>query len=184
MKLIPLSKDRQAIVDDRDHEWLKEFVWYADGRQKENRFWAVTNVTDPRTGKKRRVQMDRLIMRVPSGGSQDIDHKDGNGLNNTRDNLVIVPSRLAAPRISKARIDSRSGITGVHWSKRRENWNSQIQTNGKNRLILRSKSCETACRAYREAEVASRGESARDEESFLADLERAKRWDVTSKRPS
>lgn len=50
-----------------------------------------------------------------------IDHKDGDGLNNSSDNLRDV-SRIVNARNAKMRSDNTSGVNGVHWNNKRYVW--------------------------------------------------------------
>ena len=84
MKKIVLSRGLFALVDDEDYEWLNQWKWYAHGNGKwiyalrQKRF---------KNGTRRPVRMHREILKV---SKEDwVDHKDGNGLNNCRDNIRI-----------------------------------------------------------------------------------------------
>lgn len=60
--------------------------------------------------------MHRLILRddIPEG--YEVDHIDGNSLNNRKSNLRIV-TRLQNIQNSKVRIDNQIGIRGISYSK-------------------------------------------------------------------
>lgn len=79
MKTIPLTKGQVVMVDDSDYDFLICLKWYAETKgRKRDKFCA----TNGRWGK-----MHRLIMDCPRG--MEVDHKDGNPLNNQRSNLRI-----------------------------------------------------------------------------------------------
>lgn len=59
-----------------------------------------------------------------------IDHKDGNGLNNAKENLRVVTDAENARNQSR-RKDNKSGITGVCWSKQLEKWQAHGRYNDK-----------------------------------------------------
>lgn len=82
MKLIPLTQGKFALVDDEYYEYLHQWKWCAH-RQKHT-FYAVRNIVS--NGKKKTHAMHRELL---NSGILYIDHKDGNGLNNQRDNLRI-----------------------------------------------------------------------------------------------
>lgn len=106
------------MVDDSDFESLNQFKWYAhrDSRAPNN-FYAQRNVWLP-NGKQGTIKMDAVLM-----GAKDVDHADGNGLNNQRDNLRCASrSQQAANR--KLRTDNTSGFRGVRWAKGR--WRAVI----------------------------------------------------------
>lgn len=78
MKLIPLTKGQFAMVDDMDFEELSKLKWrFSRGYAVR---WSIKI-----QGPKRMIYMHALIMSPPEGN--EVDHKDGNGLNNQRDNL-------------------------------------------------------------------------------------------------
>ena len=61
--------------------------------------------------------------------TEEIDHIDGDRLNNRLENLRNV-SRVENSRNMALRVDSTSGATGVCWDKSRAKWVSQIRING------------------------------------------------------
>jgi hypothetical protein len=61
---------------------------------------------------------------------EDIDHIDGNGLNNRRDNLREV-SALENHKNYPMYSNNTSGQVGVHWNKAVQKWQVQININGK-----------------------------------------------------
>ena len=84
MKVIALSRGMSTLVDDDDFELLNKLSWYAvDGGA--GNFYAVHSywVGD----KSYKLKMHRLIMNAPKGA--EVDHKDGNTLNNSRLNLRL-----------------------------------------------------------------------------------------------
>ena len=60
---------------------------------------------------------------------QEIDHIDGNGLNNKIDNLRAV-SHLENGKNRKMPSSNTSGHVGVYWNKRKQKWESKIRING------------------------------------------------------
>lgn len=93
MKEIPLTQGYVALVDDGDYEELSQFNWYANV-QSDGRVYArrMNNRT------KRQVSMHRQIAGVPG---LVIDHINGNGLDNRRDNLRGVSPAENAQNITK-----------------------------------------------------------------------------------
>lgn len=78
---IRLSRGMVAIVDSQDYEVLSQFKWSV---AKCGKKWYAKRLTPNKEGKKT-IYMHRFIMGV--GKADEIDHKDGDGLNNTRVNL-------------------------------------------------------------------------------------------------
>jgi hypothetical protein len=75
------------LVDDEDYERVNRLSWYVR-KHKEYMFikWAERNVVV--NGKHKTIAMHRFILGAAADG-MEVDHKDGNGLNNQRSNLVI-----------------------------------------------------------------------------------------------
>jgi len=84
MKLIPLTFGKYAMVDDEDYEKLSAKKWHA--RESHSTTYAV------RSPKKRcdnLIIMHREII-LSSHSDLQVDHIDGNGLNNQKYNLRLV----------------------------------------------------------------------------------------------
>src|SRR4051812_35760807 len=77
MKYITLTQNKQAIVDDEDYEWLKQWKWTFDGRYAQRNLYA--------NGGKKKLYMHRLIM--GANKRQLIDHINQDRLDNQRNNL-------------------------------------------------------------------------------------------------
>lgn len=79
---IPLGKTGLfALVDESDFEWLSQWKWGITSNQ---RYAKRTAYEDNKSGS---VYMHRAIMKA--GFRKEVDHRDGNGLNNQRSNLRI-----------------------------------------------------------------------------------------------
>lgn len=127
MKLIELTKDKVALVDDEDFERVNSFKWYANKSYTTDTWYAErTPIVD---GKKVNVRMHRFILNITEG-DKIIDHKDRNGLNNQKDNLRISnPSQNQANRsLTK---NKTSKYKGVCWNKLRNKWRCSIMLNRK-----------------------------------------------------
>lgn len=70
---------------------------------------------------------------LPDNGL-DIDHIDGDKRNNSISNLRVA-SRSDNLKNSKGHKDSKSGVKGVSWCKRRNKWQVRIFRNGENKWI-------------------------------------------------
>jgi hypothetical protein len=116
MKEIKLTQGKVALVDDEDFEYLNRFKWQA--AKKRHTFYAV------RTVNRISIRMHRVIMNYPLGF--EVDHKNGNGLNNTRNNLRICSRRQNSFNVPCRSI---SGFKGV--GKDKNGYQSAITVNGK-----------------------------------------------------
>jgi len=147
MKIISLTENKIAFVDDEDFEWLNKFKWHIlTGRGK---IYAAT-------GKSSKL-MHRLILGdIPNGF--EVDHIDGDGLNNQRSNLRIISHRANMQNLqNKNKMTSR--FPGVSWNKRHLQWYSQIQINGERIFLGHFKIEEDAFHAYVKAcELLEKGE--------------------------
>lgn len=71
-RLIPLTKGKIAVVDFADYEWLSKWNW-STRITKSNKFYAVRRPS---------IYMHREI--AACSANQEIDHRDGDTLNNRR----------------------------------------------------------------------------------------------------
>lgn len=108
-RLIPLTQGKFAIVDAADYEWLNQWKWYAArAGQSATRWYAVHSFLND-DGEYRTKGMHRLIM---GDSSETIDHRDNDGLNNSRSNLrFATSSQNSANKDMKV---GRSGYRGVY----------------------------------------------------------------------
>src|SRR5690349_18607697 len=89
MKLISLTQNKFAQVDDEDYDFLMQWRWYAIKATKEElNFYAVTTINQGRGKRQKMIQMHRLLMSL-TDPKIIVDHKDGDGLNNQRNNLRL-----------------------------------------------------------------------------------------------
>ena len=140
MKEIPLTKGKVALVDDDDYEMLVEFKWHSHLCRN---VWYATHTTRRINGKQTTVKMHHLIMNVPKG--MQIDHIDGNGLNNQKNNLRVVTNRINHMNRQWVR---KSKYPGITWERRREHWVAQAQIGGKHIHIGSFPTEELAYQAY------------------------------------
>lgn len=129
---IPLSKTGKyagkyvAIVDDCDRD-LAQFNWNIHLHRKGRNSYAQRGGRQPEL--LHRIILARVLGR-PLVKGEVVDHINGNGLDNRRDNL-----RLATPSQnqwnSKKHIDNTSGYKGVRLSKSTMRWEAKITFQGK-----------------------------------------------------
>lgn len=120
-KEIPLSRGRNAIVDDDMWDELSQWRWYCTG-----------------TGYARRtirtevgfcyVLMHRLIIAAPEGSF--VDHIDGDTLNNTRANLRLCNIAQNGYNRKKSPLAHTSRFKGVSLSKNKRAWRATIGDRG------------------------------------------------------
>lgn len=166
VKLIALSENKFAIIDEDDYLLVKDFKWYLDktsagyrarGRQKKA----------PRCSP---VLMHRLIMDATKG--MTIDHRNGNGLDNRRENLRLCTVGQNNMNRRRLQNSNTSGHRGVHWDKSRGRWIADISVNNKVVHLGRFEKLEDATLAYKCASIQHYGEfSPMDSSNYARDLE-------------
>ncbi len=120
MKLIPLTQGKVAIVSDEDYEHLCTFKWHAD--KKGLTFYAARSLKREKGKPRQQVYMHQSV-----AGSKRIDHRDGNGLNNQRDNLRAC-SQMHNSRNRVGTVHT-SPFKGVCWATEKKKWKAYIRVN-------------------------------------------------------
>jgi HNH endonuclease len=128
MKEIPLTRGKVALVDDEDYESLIQWKWLVRYHRKT----CYARRIDRHTGKPITIHMHREILGVKP--NQQVDHINGNGLDNRRSNLRIAGHAQNLWNRGRTRKNS-SGFKGVHWVERLNKWCVQVQANGKARCL-------------------------------------------------
>ena len=121
LKTIELSKGKFAVVDDSDYEWLSQWSWAYER-------YAVRSTRKNEGPPRRRVYMHRMILQ----NTDQIDHIDGDKLNNSRVNLRpcthSTNGQNSRPRKKRAAISS--SYKGVNWHQKSGKWRAVIAVNG------------------------------------------------------
>jgi hypothetical protein len=154
---IYLDEGEFTIVDVDVYYRLGNFKWYLTG--KEGRFYAVRSVKID-AARTTTVRLHREIMDAPAGLL--VDHQNGDGLDNRRDNLRIATAcqNMQNRRVRKKHTAS-SQFIGVYFDKGRKNWIYQLRANGKLVSTGRFASEVEAARARDRAALKYHGEFAR-----------------------
>lgn len=146
--LVPLTRGQVAIIDRNDAELVGQWNWIAWPKIWKNKilyFYA----------KNGNRQIGSLFLEMPSGCQ--IDHKDGNPLNNKRDNLRVATSRQNS--INRGiRSDSISNLKGVGYRPDSKQWRARIVYGGKRHSLGAFDSMEDAKKAYEAAAEVHHGE--------------------------
>jgi len=122
MKTILLTQGKMALVSDQDYKFLSRFKWYAN-RTPYGSFYARARIGSCR------VYMHTLVMqRMGRPHFDDVDHRNGNTLDNCRCN-VRPATHQQNMRNMRKKVKSASGVRGVHRNKCR--WIARLTVNGK-----------------------------------------------------
>lgn len=116
MREVPLTKGLFALVDDADFDRVATFRWYAFRR---GRLWHAARSVK-RKGKRSTIHMHRWLLDAPNG--VEVDHRDGNGLNNTRENLRLCTHGQNAINHRRSFSSKSSRFHGVCWHARSQRW--------------------------------------------------------------
>jgi len=82
MKEIKLNKGFVALVDDEDYDSLMKYKWVAHKHR--NTWYAYSSIYE--NAKRIGIKMHRIVMGATKG-MPDVDHENGNGLDNQKSNL-------------------------------------------------------------------------------------------------
>lgn len=159
MPHVDLGEGLLALYDEEDERLVGAFRWYPlRNPQRSQRLCYAAASSQPVDGRNRIITMHRLILRAQAG--QQVDHVDGNGLNNVRRNLRFctgAQNRANAQRSST----NTSGYKGVSWHPTARKWVASIQVDGRRQYLGLYPTREEAARAYNAATLAANGEFAR-----------------------
>lgn len=133
MKEIQLTKGKVAMVDDEDFEELNKFSWYA--LKAPHTFYAVRKPWDRKLKKSvRQIYMHRVILQPRK--DQVTDHIDGDGLNNTKNNLRACTQSENLSNQVRGSGRNTSGVPNVeYFNGKNKYWIAKLNRN-KQRIFL------------------------------------------------
>lgn len=149
-----MTQNQVVLIDDEDFSNLSEYNWYVS-YDNNGHCEARTNFTIDK--KQKHISMHRFITNAPQG--LEVDHINGNGLDNRKENLRICTKSQNLRNQHKT--CGTSKYKGVSWRVRANKWESRIYVNGK-KLFLGLHSDEVAAAiAYDKAAMQYFGEFAK-----------------------
>lgn len=147
---VPLTKGQEALVDAADAALVGERTWSTSRRSDGVGFYALDPYGEA---------MHRVIMGLAREDPTQVDHLNGNGIDNRRSNLrPATPSQNAANRKKPAA--GANPYKGVSWHKRSQTWYASIRHQGRSYHLGQFRSPEDAARAYDKAALELSGEFA------------------------
>jgi len=157
MKVIKLTKGYRSLVDDEDFEYLKQFKWnvrIVSGTQYAKR---NINIGEKQTT----INMHREITKCPK--NMMVDHINGNGLDNRKQNLRICTRSQNLMNSNKPKDAKSSKYKGVCFYKKGnyKRWRSEIRLNKKAIFLGYFVNEKDAALAYNEAAIKYYGKFAK-----------------------
>lgn len=151
--VITTTKGEEILIDEEDLPLVQGFGWYVWTNPNKPRY-AVAKIGG------KQIRMHRILMN-PSGKEQFVDHVNGNGLDNRRENLRLCSRGQNARNARKRRDGLSSKFRGVCWHKAANGFAAQIQHNGRHSHLGVFKTQERAAAEYDLAAIEMHGEFAR-----------------------
>jgi len=138
MKEIPLTQGKVALVDDEDYPVLTNFKWcYHEKRVKRAGLgWGYANrrLLKGEPNFPGHIAMHETLLKKPAGFF--IDHINGDGIDNRRENLRIVTNRENIRNQTHRRVAKSSKYPGVSRNPARGKlWRTSIVLNGTSRYL-------------------------------------------------
>lgn len=156
---IPLTQDRVARVSPCDADLL-DANWYAK-LDRSGICYAVRNAPRPEKGA---IRMHRVVLARKLGRellpTEEVDHIDGDGLNNVRGNLRLA-THAQNMRNSRKRSFGVSPYKGIYFHRQNQRWRAEIKADGKRYHLGCFDTPEEAYAAYCEAATKLHGKFAR-----------------------
>lgn len=151
MRTIPLTQGKVAIVDDDAPAWIFEVKWCAIRRGK---CWHAQRHIILEDGRGTSQYMHRVVLNAKPG--EIIDHKDGNGLDNRKENLRVTSSAGNQRGFNKRQINNTSGFRGVGWNKGYKKFEARV-THARKLLLVGYFSCPIEGARARDAKARELG---------------------------
>jgi len=152
MKTIQLTQNQVAKISDEDFDLISKYKWSAyriagtSANGNQHLYGFKAGFKKSIDGKVKKFWMHNIIMNPPSG--YEVDHIDGDPLNNTRENLRVCTHAENCRNRGKPSTGKTSKYTGVRKRFDRNKFEASIRVNGKSIHIGYFESEEDAAKAY------------------------------------
>jgi hypothetical protein len=162
IRLIALTRGKVAVVDAADYDFLMQWNWCAQYNKKHDHWRAMRNEWNPAIKRSNAIYMHRLFMDAPI--SLQVDHRDGDGLNNRRSTNLRLATRVQNQSNRGPHKNNKSGgRKGVKWRPLSKKWWAYITVNRHQISLGYFSNPNDAAAAYAEAAKKYAGEFARTE---------------------
>ncbi len=148
MREVMLTRGKVALVDDEDFDLVRDYTWRA---YKGNQSWYAATSIKKADGRFTTLSLHFLLM---GRNNLEVDHKNGNGLDNRRNNLRFSTSLQNSrnkPKFNSERRQFTSLYKGVHFHKKSGKWRAMIKISGMQRHLGLFSDPTQAAHAYDQA---------------------------------
>ena len=144
---VTLTKGYTCKVDLCDYDLVKDYNWWA--LEKHDAYGSVSCVYAMRTLCRNGAKKNQRMHRILTNADDDVmvDHRDGDGLNNTRQNLRFA-TRSQNQQNKGPQKSNKTGVKGVYFCKIRKKYRATINANKKFYDLGRYEKIEDAEKAY------------------------------------
>lgn len=140
MKAIPLTQGMVALVDDEDFNSLNRHKWHT---RKKGMLYYAGRTSSLALGPQQTILMHREILRIEG----EVDHVNGDGLDNRKSNLR--PATNSQQKANSRKQDGCSSrFKGVSWHIWMEKWRARIAVSGITHSLGYFDCEDDAARAY------------------------------------
>lgn len=150
--MIQLTQGKFALIDRADWPLVAHRTWCAKQGKAGN--WYAISGCSPKSRGTGRKYMHKMILQT----EDRVDHIDGNGLNNRRNNLRIT---TLAQNNRNRRPQNGATLKGAYWHKKKKLWHARISVNNRDVFLGYFDNQIDAVRAYDQAALKYYGEFAR-----------------------
>jgi hypothetical protein len=131
MQMLELTRDQWAILDDEDIEWAFQWKWRSLGPYDTGDFYAIRSERVLGSKPSRTITFRlhcEIARRMGLDMSLLIDHKNGDTLDDRRDNLRALTSSESQVN-RRLPSDNKSGCLGVLYVEKYKHWIARITVN-------------------------------------------------------
>lgn len=151
MKYIPLhgkyGEGKFFLVDDEDYEQVRKHSWCLSKHG--NWFYPETGSWNPLTKTRKVITIQAFLLIITKGLRRD--HRNGNTLDNTRNNLRVCTNQQNIFNSRKTNKPTSSTYKGVSWNKALGQWQAYIRFNKRMRHLGFFDKEEAAAESYNTA---------------------------------